>query len=215
MVNTQDYFLAQNRPRLYIQAVQRRSMATAAKLTWPSKIPYRLTGGVRSCLTGRATAPGRAVQNKTAVRALRAAACKVKAMKLDLSKTPCVFDTGASKGFCVTMVDCFPTITASRAVGQRLRLTSMRRSLGVHELARLQGIVFPRTLETRQSEVLRCIGKAMRQNVLQCTLRHLLASAGFLEQSATSLWHLAAEMVNAGLVKEPFCLPGLVYDLAK
>ena len=61
---------------------------------------------------------------------------------------------------------------ASRAVGQRLRLTSVRRSLGVHELAGLQGIVLiPTTLETGQSEVLRCIGNAMTMTVLQCILR--------------------------------------------
>ena len=72
-----------NRPRLYVLEVQRRSMATATK---PTKIPYRLTGGVRSSTGRAATVPGRAVQNNTAtaVRALRAAsaACKVKAIDI-------------------------------------------------------------------------------------------------------------------------------------
>ncbi len=82
-------------------------------------------------------------------------------------------------------------------------------TLNVRELARLQGLVLPRTgrLATPETYVSKCIGNAMSQNVLQCVIPHLCYAAGLTAELKKSKWRLAATV--SGLTR----LPEQVYNL--
>ena len=180
VLNTADYGLPQNRPRVYIIGVLRSAVAAGAPcFKWPP--PDLACQPLAALPEAGPVHRAQPTKNTTAARNLEKLASSLARQGVDTSSTPYVLDIFASKGRSIA--GKVPCLTRTRAGSGGYWVTSVAGLLTTREMLRLQGlperlIDTARTVGVTDRQLRQMIGNAMSVNLLVVVLNTLLRAVG-------------------------------------
>ena len=181
VVNTANYGLPQNRPRVYIIGLRRSALVgDISSFKWPRP-------DLTPCINLKAYLERDAVRGQPTPGTVASGNIKrLKAMLaqkgINVSQTVCALDIFASQARAV--VGKVPCLTRSRAGAGGYWLTSVNGLLTTREMLRLQGLPdsfsdIARKAGIRDRQLRQMIGNAMSVNVLVRVLSKILPALGF------------------------------------
>lgn len=177
-MNTRHFGIPQNRPRVYLLAVCKETLARPLAMPQARSDHPDLHTFLNKDETGAETLSLPKYEQQLGSK---------------LWSRGYVLDVAASARYQHALTNCSPCLTKTRCQQYGYYIPKLRRRLSLREMARLQGLPAPVTdallqtaLRTRSLE--EAIGDAMSINVLQTALRHLLDAAGLTRLGASQDW---------------------------